>query len=96
MTFFRAASQLFFQRAVRDWFSLRAKCGFGGTFQFLGARLKMATEAAGLGIRLSLIRFSRSSACAVAVALFWGVRAFRGAVLGWARAWPPHVYSQWR
>ena len=31
----------FFQQAARGWFSLRAKCGFGGTFQFLGARLKI-------------------------------------------------------
>ena len=30
-----------FQQAARGWFCLRAKCGFGGTFQCLGARLKI-------------------------------------------------------
>ena len=78
MAFVSACFAFFCQQAVRGWFSLRAKCGFGGRFQFLGAQLKTdGPEAAGLDIGLSLIRF---------FPLQW-LRGGRGAAFGCARLW---------
>ena len=49
--------RFFLLQAVRRWLSLRAKCGFGGRLQSLGAQLKIGgPEAVGLDVRLSLIR----------------------------------------